>query len=278
MAKRSKYVKPDHQEFLRARVLATKQVSPHFVRVTVGGPELSSFTPLGFDQWFRLFLPAPGQTELRLPTVTSKLWYAQWLAMTKATKPVVRNYSVRAHRPAATAQFGDTPEIDIDFVCHGTGDHAGPASTWAQAVSTGDDLAVFDEGLIYHPDPAARQVLLVGDESALPAIAGILESSPADLRGEVFVEVPHADDAQEFRTPEGVRVHWLVRTDPHERPGRLALEAVRSADLAATPEYAFVAGESELATSVRRHLVGDRGMPKPEVAFTGFWRFGRAAG
>ncbi|MFF0815825.1 siderophore-interacting protein [Rhodococcus sp. NPDC003318] len=278
MAKRSKYVKPEHREFLHARVLGSKQISPHFVRVTIGGQDLNSYTPLGFDQWFRLFLREPGQSELRLPTTTSKLWYAQYLAMSKASRPVIRNYTVRSYRPATDARYGDTPEIDIDFVCHGSGDDAGPASTWAQSATPGEEVALLDEGLIHNPAPEARRLLLAGDESALPAIAGILRSSPDDACGEVFLEIPQSDDAQELRVPDGMTVHWLPRADPHDRPGTLALEAVRSAKLADLPDYAFVAGEQALAAGVRRNLVNDRGMPKPEVAFTGFWRFGHAAG
>ncbi|MFD4294295.1 siderophore-interacting protein [Rhodococcus sp. NPDC058505] len=277
MARRPTYIRPDQRAFLRAQVVASKQISPHFVRVTVGGPELRSFTPLGSDQWFRMFLPAPG-TGLRLPTATGKLWYAQYLAMSKATRPVVRNYTVRAFRNAEQARHGADPEIDIDFVCHGDDNASGPASAWSQSAAPGDEVALLDEGLIHHPRPDARRWLLVGDESALPAIAGILESAPADVRGETYLEVPHADDAQDLPAPDGMTVHWLARSDPHARPGTLALDAVRAAALADVPDYAFVAGEQALATGVRRTLVNDRGVAKADIAFTGFWRHGRAAG
>ncbi|MFC7449202.1 siderophore-interacting protein [Rhodococcus daqingensis] len=290
MAKRSKFVKPEHRQFLRARVLGSKQVSPSFVRVTIGGDELREFTPMGFDQWFRMFIPAAGasaargnasgQTALRLPSATSNLWYAQLLAMSKSSRPVVRNYTVRGFRPAEQAVYGeDVPELDIDFVCHGADGHGdpGPASTWATSVAPGDELALLDEGLIYNPTPEARWQLLVGDESALPAILGIVSSAPADLRAEVFLEIPHADDAQEVATPDGVNVHWLVRSDPHARPGALALETVRRAQLPDGPSYTFAAGESDLATGVRRHLVNDRKVPKSDITFTGYWRHGKAA-
>ncbi|MFC9787253.1 siderophore-interacting protein [Rhodococcus sp. NPDC127528] len=279
MAKRSKFVKPEHREFIRTRVLASKQISPNFVRVTVGGEELRGFTPLGFDQWFRMFVPQAGASALRLPSATSNLWYAQYLAMSKGNRPVVRNYTVRAYRPADRAQHGDTPELDIDFVCHGADGHGdpGPASIWANGVAPGDEMALLDEGLIYNPAPTTGWQLLVGDESALPAIAGILGSAAPTLRAEVFIEVPHADDAQDLGEPEGVRVHWLVRGDSHARPGVLALETVRAARWPDAPSYAFVAGESDLATGVRRHLVSDRGVAKADIAFTGFWRFGKSA-
>lgn len=278
MARRPKYVKPEHREFLRARVLGSKQIGPHLVRVTIGGENLHGFTPLGHDQWFRLFLPAPGHRTPRLPSATGTLWYAQYLAMSRSTKPIVRNYTVRAYRSADRALLGNTPEIDIDFVVHGPAEDAGPASSWAMTADPGDEVALLDEGLIHSPEPAARRYLLVGDESALPAVAGILASAAADVHGEVFLEIPHPDDAQELATPDGITVHWLPRSDPHARPGTLALEAVRTAEFAALPEYVFVAGESALATGVRRHLVNDRGVAKSDVVFTGFWRYGHAAG
>jgi NADPH-dependent ferric siderophore reductase len=274
MAKRSKHVKPEEPALLRAQVLASKQLSPNFVRVTVGGDELNNFTPMGFDQWFRLFVKRPGQPELRLPTQTNVLWYAQYLMMGK-DKPLARNFTVRDFRPADAGVFGLGPEIDIDFVSHGD---ASPASAWANSVSPGDELGLLDEGLLYNPEPAVDWQLLVGDESALPAILGILRSADRDLRGEAFIEIPHADDAQEVDAPDGVTVHWLVRTDPHARAGALALDAVTAATLPDGRGYAFVAGERDLATGVRRHLVNERAFAKDDISFTGFWRFGKAQG
>ena len=208
MAKRSKYVKPAEPHILRALVVASKQVSPNFIRVTVGGDDLNRFVPMGHDQWFRMFIKRPGQTELRLPTQTSKLWYAQYLMMGKDTRPTVRNYTVREFRPVGAGLFGAGPEIDIDFVAHGD---SSPASAFATNAAPGEELAMLDEGLIYNPLPEAPWQLLVGDESALPAIIGVLRSAPRDLKGHAFIEIPHADDAQDVDAPEGVEVHWLTR-------------------------------------------------------------------
>lgn len=266
MARRSRFIKPEVRQVLTAEVVASKQLSPNFVRVTLGGEGLRSFTPMGYDQWFRLFLPRDGQTTLRLPTRASALWYAQYLMMSTETRPAARNYTVRAYRP-------DGPELDIDFVTHGDG---GPASAWAQSVAAGTEVGLLDEGLIYQPVEDVEWQLIVGDESALPAIAGILGSS-SSLRAEVFLEIPHPDDAQDLAVPDGVELHWLPRTDPHARPGALAAATVEAATLPLGPCYAFLAGESQLVTGLRRHLVEQRGMPKPNVAFTGYWRHGKAA-
>lgn len=268
MAKRTK---PQHREIRTLRVLRSKRISPNVLRITVGGPTLAGFTAMGFDHWFRMFLPRPGQSELKLPTATSSLWYAQYLMTGKDARPTVRNYTIREFRAAGVTG----PEFDIDFVIH---DGGTPASDWATAATEGDEFAILDEGLIYDPAVAEGFQLLVGDESAMPAIAGILASAPEDLRAEVFIEIPHPDDRQELRELEGVTVHWLPRTDAHERPGPLVLEAVTAATLPETPGYAYVAGESALATGLRRHLVGERGMNKQAVSFTGYWRYGKSQG
>ncbi|MFZ2178905.1 MAG: siderophore-interacting protein [Rhodococcus sp. (in: high G+C Gram-positive bacteria)] len=274
MAQRNKFVKPRSRRIATARVVAGKQISPNFVRVTIAGDELGSVTPMGYDQWFRMFIPQPGQTVLRLPSTSSNLWFAQLKLMAKDTRPIARSYTIRDYRAAGAGSFGDTTEIDIDFASHGD---PGPASAWAHIASPGDPVAVLDEGLIYNPTPGAEWQLLVGDESALPAIAGILHSSPADLRAEVFIEVADADDAQEISVGEDVNVHWLVREDAAAKPGALALDTVLGADLPAGPSYTFVAGESALPTALRRHLVNERHVPKSDIAFTGYWRHGHAA-
>ncbi|MCQ4121906.1 siderophore-interacting protein [Rhodococcus tibetensis] len=274
MAQRSKFVKPETRRIASARVVAGKQISPNFIRVTVAGPELDSVTPMGYDQWFRMFIPQPGQATLRLPTSASNLWYAQYKLMSKDTRPIVRNYTIRDYRAAGTGLFGDCAEIDIDFASHGD---LGPASAWAGSASTGDEIAILDEGRIYNPAPDAEWQLLVGDESALPAIVGILRSAPRDLQAEVFIEIAEAADAQDISVGDGVKLHWLVRTDPDARPGLLALETVRQANLPTGPSYTFVAGESELPTALRRHLVNDRHVPKTHISFTGYWRHGHPA-
>ncbi|MFE7508898.1 siderophore-interacting protein [Promicromonospora sp. NPDC057488] len=284
-----------------AEVISTKQVSPNMMRVTLGGDELDRFTPAGYDQWFRLFLPRAGQDMLRLPTRTSGLWYAEYLTTPKARRPWVRNYTVRAARP-------DLNELDVDFVLHAgdddgsagrpgaghdadsagghdAGHAAGPGAGFAKAAEQGLRVGLLDQGVAYNPRHDHDWTLLVADESGLPAVAGICESLPADARGVAVVEVPTAADKQEFRAPSGVEVRWVLRSDvagdgaaAHVVPGQAALAELCALDLGHTGDvYAFTIGESALATGARRHLVGERGVPKAHVDFVGYWRHGKAA-
>lgn len=272
MAKRTKYVKPEVRQIRTAEVVANKRISPNFVRVTVGGAELDEFTPMGFDQWFRLFLPRHG--ELRLPSAANNLWYAQWLMMGKEQRPVVRNYTVREFRPAGQGHFGETAELDIDFAMHGEDT---PACEWAANTAAGTPVGLLDEGIMYQPPQHTSWSLLTGDESALPAIAGILRSAPRDLHGAAYVEITHPDDAQDLGEPEGVQVNWLVRSDPAAEVGSAASAAVRTANLPASGVYAFLAGEQKLVSGLRRQLVHEHGIAKSDITFTGYWRVGRAA-
>ena len=97
-------LKPEVSELLTLEVLRREQVSPSFVRVTLGGGDAEKFVPMGFDQWFRLFIPVADGTLGRLPQKLDPLSYLRFLTISKATRPVLRNYTVRAYRadgPAA---------------------------------------------------------------------------------------------------------------------------------------------------------------------------------
>ncbi|MDV8021833.1 siderophore-interacting protein [Rhodococcus sp. IEGM 1330] len=203
-----------------------------------------------------------------------------YLTFSKDTKPVVRNYTVRDFRPVGQGRYSEGAEMDVDFVVHGAehGGQAGPASSWAAHAVPGKRVAILDEGRIYNPDTNASWHLLVGDESAAPAILGILRSSPADLRAVVFLEVPTEADVQHQDVPPGVELNWIVRPNPHAKPGDAALAAVQKAELPGGIPFVYVAGEQGLATGLRRYLVNDRAVPKSSICFTGYWKFGKAAG
>jgi NADPH-dependent ferric siderophore reductase len=263
-------VKPARSRLHTLHVRRTARISPNIARVTLGGGDIDAFVPMGYDQWFRLFLPVSENSLSRLPNKLDTFAYLRFLAIAKTDRPVLRNYTVRAFRPDGP----DGPELDIDFVLHGSAaaGTSGPAATWAETCAEGDAVALLDEGIAFNPPPQlAGRVILVGDETALPAIAGIVASLSRETVGTAYVEVPHADDAQELDAPPGVDVRWVARTDPHATPG-LAVRAAVEADAVPTePVYAWVAGEQSLVVDLRRHWVR-AGVPKDAISFTGYWR------
>lgn len=112
-------------------------------------------------------------------------------------------------------------------------------------------------------------MLLAGDETALPAISGIVEALPAGLRTVVYVELDSLADMQPMETKADVSVTWVPRSQQLCR-------TIAEANLPDGLPYAWVAAESSVATGLRRHLVRDRGIDKARVYFSGYWLLGSA--
>ncbi|MCH1883552.1 siderophore-interacting protein [Agrococcus sp. ARC_14] len=250
-------------KFIELEVLQNQQVSPHIRRVTLGGDEVSAMTPQGYDQWFRFFMRREEQEALQVPK-SPTTWFPQYLAMRSSLRPWIRNYTVRGFRL-------EDGELDIDFVCH---EDPGPGAAWAMRAERGERAVLLDEGLLYNDGGLEGDVLMVGDESALPAIAGICESLDEASRGVAIIEVGHGDDIQQFDSPTNLDVRWIERGSA--RAGDAALEELRGLRIASDLGYAYSAGEQMLATGTRRHLVRDRGMDKRHITFTGYWKLGKA--
>lgn len=254
-------VTPADTGLVTAEVVRAARLSPHFVRLTLGGDELVGWRHVGFDQWFRLAVPTNERTRFdNLSHSFDTAAYLRYLMLPKATRPVIRNYTVREFR-------GEVRELDIDFVVHGDRGVAGP---WAESLPVGAPVALIDQGCGYRPVASAEQVLLVGDESAVPAVVGILRDLPREARGDAVIEVPDLDDRQPVEAPAGVEVHWIVRAHGADA-GSAALGRVRELEPDTSTDV-FAAGESKLATGVRRYLVNERGVPKGNVDFCGYWR------
>ena len=168
---------PETRKMIRLEVVANTRLSPGFANITLGGPELENLKTAGFDQAVRLFFPREGQDGLRMPSFNSEAWMAEVLLMPKSRRPWVRNFTIRKARPEAG-------EVDIEFVLHADT----PASAWARRARPGDPAGIFDIGVTYLPPARTSWQLLVGDESALPAILAILEDAPTSMTAEVFLD------------------------------------------------------------------------------------------
>jgi len=243
-------------------VVAVGDVSPNMVRITVAGTGLGSFPARGADHWMRIFLPQEGQAEPVLPI--SDQWWPETCAIPEPIRPIVRNYTVRRVRPADA-------ELDLDVVRHGDN---GPATRWAGRVRVGERIGILDESKTYTPPPDPPWRLLIGDESALPAIGSIVEGLPTGCRTVAFVEIPSPTDEQNLDTASDLTVHWLPRTTA-ERVGTRVLTALHEAALPDGCPYVFLAGEQRLVRNVRRHLVGHRGYSRAAICFMSYWRLSR---
>ncbi|MET9803840.1 siderophore-interacting protein [Streptomyces sp. NPDC006368] len=258
--------------FFALRVDRTRRLGPSLVRVTFTGAtdeELKGFASGGRDQSLSLFLPHPGQPEPVMPPLDGDDLYAAlgaWRAMPDDVRAVMRSYTVREQRH-------DPDEVDIDFALHEDG---GPACRWAQQAAKGDRVVVLgpavadNTGVRFRLPDDADEVLIWGDETALPAASSILQSLPAGTRARVWLDVPYAADRMELATEADATVTWLVR----EEGAPAAVDAVRAAELSGSSPYAWIAGESGSVKALRRHLVNERRIDRRRVTFVGYWRKG----
>ncbi|MFT4108393.1 siderophore-interacting protein [Propionicimonas sp.] len=257
---------PSDPRLFHARVVRTEALSPSFQRVTIAGPDLAEFEWLGRDHWFRLFLPPQPGAALRLPTVKGRAWYRSYLLIPSGERPHCSNYTVAGFRPAA-----DGGELDIDVVLHWhDGQLGGAVAKWAVGAAAGSPVGFLDQGVIFDPPEDAAEIYLACDETGLPAVRGILRDLPEDAVGRAFLEVPSEEDAGSIAAPQGVRVEWLVRNGSGRPAGQFALAELQQ--VAPHPDgYAFVVGESSLATGGRKALK-KAGLAASRISFTGYWR------
>lgn len=242
-----------------AQVQRVERLTPHMVRVVLGGEGLASFATHGFsDHYIKLLFPLAGiayPKPLDLQRIRAELPRNQW--------PRTRTYTVR--RWDAQAR-----ELSVDFALHGDEGLAGP---WATSTRPGDEISFAGPGGAYAPDPGAGWHLLAGDESALPAIAAALEQLPDGTTAHVFIEVAGPDEEQKLAAPSSAKITWLHRGAG--RAGGALVRAVTDFDFPAGTPHAFVHGEAGFVKELRRLLHVERGVPRDRLSISGYWRAGQ---
>ncbi|WP_030160976.1 siderophore-interacting protein [Glycomyces sp. NRRL B-16210] len=241
-----------------AEVLRTERVTPHMIRVVLGGEGLADFDCGDFtDHYLKLQFPVAGvdyPEPFDLARIREEYPREQW--------PVTRTYTVRRWDRAAR-------ELSIDFVYHGDEGIAGP---WAANAEPGTLLRFAGPGGGYAPGADADWHLLVGDESALPAIASAVERLAPGARAHVFLEVADPEEEQQFKSAGDVRVTWLHRGGA--RVGEQLVAAVRGFEFPEGAAQAFVHGEAGFVREIRRLLRFEREIPRERLSVSGYWRLG----
>jgi NADPH-dependent ferric siderophore reductase len=240
-------------------VVSVSKIAPRLVSVLVRGDALDGFTIEAPTSHVKVFLPADGQDAPALPEQTpdGPAWPEG------AQHPVVRTYT-----PVRFDQAGKT--LELQFVLHGTG----PGSDWAERAKPGDKLAVAGPGGRFALDQTAAHWWLAADESAIPAVATLLETLPATATADVHIEVADADDEIAFDSPATTTVTWHHR----QPPGAFGAELDRAARAAQIPAGAriWVACEASAMRGIRRYFRNERGLPPSSLVTRGYWRLGTA--
>ncbi|GAA3990804.1 siderophore-interacting protein [Thermobifida alba] len=241
-----------------ARVQRVERLTPHMVRVVLGGPGLADFTAGQYtDHYVKLLFPpenAPYRVPFDLQKVREELPRELW--------PAMRTYTVRRWD-------AERRELTLDVVHHGPEGIAGP---WAARVQVGEQVCFAGPGGGYAPDPDADWHLLVGDESALPAVAASLERLPYGALAHVFLEVSGPEEEQKLETAADASVTWLHRGGA--RVGEALVRAVGGLEFPPGRVHAFVHGEAGFVKELRALLRKERGVPREDLSISGYWRLG----
>lgn len=255
----------EHRCF-RTVVAGVRRPAPGTVRLTLRAEELQTYRPLGPDEFVGFVMPAPGMALPPLPTEGAASPRGAFDHLPESQRPSVRWYTVRRHRPA-------DGEVDVDVVTHGD---AGPGSAWVLRAAPGDVLGVQTGTSCYRTAGAVGTHLIVGDETAVPAVSAILEQLPPGVRARVVVEVPGREVVPPL--PEVARAQTTVLERGDLPPGSALLPALRGMGTVADLAFAWVCGEQAAVAAARRHIVRERGLDRRSVYFCGYWILGRPRG
>jgi NADPH-dependent ferric siderophore reductase len=180
-------------------------------------------------------------------------------------EPVRRRYTIRAFDPLEGS-------VDVDFVMHGDG----PAARWATTAKAGDAIEVIaPRGKITIARDSTSHLFL-GDDSAIPATAAMIESLSPGSTARALLEVQGPQDEIVITPPEGVElsVAWLHRGEARPGESDALMSAVAGGGLDAGAGHAYLAGEFGMVIRLRS-MLQDRGFTKEQISPKPYWRTGR---
>jgi NADPH-dependent ferric siderophore reductase len=235
----------------KLEVLRVVDLTPRMRRITLGGQELAGFISLGTDDHVKLLFPQNAEQAAALETMVLGA------GKDNGPMPEMRDYTPRRYDL-------EKLELDIDFVLHGDR----PASTWAEQARPGQFLHIGGpRGSMIVPD-IFDSYLLIGDETALPAIARRLESLAANRKALVVIEVENGAEQQVLESAAQVNVIWVLREGGKDN----LLTTVRQLQVPKGNLYAWVATETKVSRQIRRVLLDEHGLNEQFVKAVGYWR------
>lgn len=239
-------------------VTAWEDVTPKMRRISLGGPDLEGFVSAAPDDHVKLFFPMP-DGRIVLPELGPN-----GPSFPEAMRPQARDYTPRRYDPVAG-------RLDIDFVLHGDG----PASNWAANVAIGRQIGLGGPRGSFVIG-AFDYYLLVGDETALPAIGRRIEELPAGARVIALVEIADAGEEQLFATAAQLDLRYFHRDGAAPGTTQLLQQAVETLELPGGTGFHFVAGEAQMVRDLRALLVDRRGIDPDHLRASAYWHLGIA--
>lgn len=238
--------KPPHIERVRhvltrrtLTVSAIEYVTPAMLRITLGGEDLAGFTSLSPDDHVKILLPSFTNEEER------------------------RDYTPRRYDV-------QTGSLVIDFALH----DAGPATHWAANAKVGDELQIGGPRGSAVISADVKRWLLIGDETALPAIGRRIEEAAADEVITSLVAITGPEERQVFETRATLNALWAYRPLAAGNDAAALLDLLKTIQI--EPDtFVWIAAEAAVTRALRAE-VERRGLPQGWLKAAGYWVQGAA--
>ncbi|MGQ4273768.1 DUF2218 domain-containing protein [Terrihabitans sp. B22-R8] len=237
-------------------VRRAEMIAPRMRRITLAGDDLARYDSVSNLHVKLLLPPDPAAPEWPLMRPSGLV---DWPA--GPNKPAVRKYTIRRIDPRAG-------EIDIDFVLH---EDAGPGSRFGACAAPGDTVGMIGPG--GRAAHKADYTVLMGDETALPAIARILSLLPPQSRGLACIEIDTASDRVPMEAPPNVELHWIYRQSGHSLISVARHIALPQGDHMSV----WVGCEFQAFKALRRFFRKDLLIPADRQLIVSYWRRGAEA-
>ncbi|GAA4926359.1 siderophore-interacting protein [Streptomonospora halophila] len=242
----------------RVRVESVAAVSDGFTRVAVVGDELAGYRDALPADAFKLLLPPEGRGGVEFPERGGD-GLPYWPP--DARPPVFRAFTVRRFDPGSR-------RITFDVLRHD-----GFTRRWLDSAAVGDTIGLAGMRREFHAGTGVDHHLLIGDASALPAIAAITESLPPRVPASVYLAAGHASDRDLLRPRANVTVHWVAGGSPTGSGSPLE-RAVRDGGRTGGRVQAWLAAEAGVMREVRRLLLGELGVGRTDLHSAAYWKSG----
>ena len=242
--------------FRTLQVQAIEQLTPCMKRIVLGGEALRGFRSDSPDDHVKLFFPS-GDGELVFPILG-----ANGPEYPRGAKPSpMRDFTPRQHDR-------EGQRLVLDFAWH----DSGPAAAWAAQARVGQTLGVGGPRGSHIVADDFDHYVLVGDETALPAIGRWLEASRHDAPITALIEIPADADRQPLQLAANAQVTWLPRNGAHAATSHALEHALRSLSTPAGDTFYWIAAESRRVRAMRHLLIEQRGVPGDFIRATGYWQ------
>ena len=157
-------------------VTAIDRITPGMLRIRLAGEDLADFVSLAPDDHIKVMVPGAGEEMER------------------------RDYTPRQYDT-------DARTLVLDFAVH----EAGPATQWALDARVGDRLEIGGPRGSAIVSADIENWLLIGDETALPAIGRRIEEARAGTHITAIAAVADAHEHQSFQTDAQLDMRWAYR-------------------------------------------------------------------